>query len=123
MGDDSQANKSKTDDLNALRKEHSRLVAEQVSSRQKDEERGRELEMQLDQAKATITETESKVHVVSSPSWRASSRHTKSGQAETARLDATKSRDAAQAELDDLLMVFGDLEEKAARYKASTPRS
>lgn len=114
-----QANKSKTDDMNALREEHSRLLAEQVSGRQKAEERGRELEARLDQAKAAITETESKAEAVSAPSRRASSKRINPYQAETARLDATKSRDAAQSELDDLLMVFGDLEEKAARYKAS----
>lgn len=33
-------------------------------------------------------------------------------------MDATKTKDGAQLELDDLLMVFGDLEEKVARYKA-----
>ncbi|POR33297.1 Ribosomal protein arginine N-methyltransferase rmt3 [Tolypocladium paradoxum] len=114
-----QANKSNADDVKALQKEHSRLVAEQVSGRQKAEERGRELETRLDQAKAAITETECKAKAVSVPSRRASSKRINPCQAETARLDATKSRDAAQSELDDLLMVFGDLEEKAARYKAS----
>lgn len=32
-------------------------------------------------------------------------------------LDAQASKAAVQAELDDLLMVFGDLEEKVAKYK------
>lgn len=31
--------------------------------------------------------------------------------------DADKAKDAVQSELDDLLMVFGDLEEKLAKYK------
>lgn len=46
-------------------------------------------------------------------------------QVETMLLDESAAKKAAQAELDDLLMVFGDLEEKVARYKASfsAPRS
>ena len=31
--------------------------------------------------------------------------------------DKTKEKDATQTELDDLLMVFGDLEEKVEKYK------
>lgn len=33
--------------------------------------------------------------------------------------DAEEAKDAVQSELDDLLMVFGDLEEKLAQYKVS----
>lgn len=35
--------------------------------------------------------------------------------------DAGKARDAVQSELDDLLMVFGDLEEKLGKYKVGDP--
>jgi intracellular protein transport protein USO1 len=39
-------------------------------------------------------------------------------QARSAAAQAEEGRKATQAELDDLLMVFGDLEEKTAAYKA-----
>lgn len=35
--------------------------------------------------------------------------------------DADKAKDAVQSELDDLLMVFGDLEEKLGKYKVGYP--
>lgn len=35
--------------------------------------------------------------------------------------EAGKARDAVQSELDDLLMVFGDLEEKLGKYKVGDP--
>lgn len=38
-------------------------------------------------------------------------------QIEAERTEAVKAKDATQSELDDLLMVFGDLEEKVAKYK------
>lgn len=37
--------------------------------------------------------------------------------AKSAVKDAKEAKDAVQSELDDLLMVFGDLEEKLAQYK------
>lgn len=40
-------------------------------------------------------------------------------QVEAMLSDESAAKKAAQTELDDLLMVFGDLEEKVARYKAS----
>lgn len=36
---------------------------------------------------------------------------------ERALTEIDSSRDAVQSELDDLLMVFGDLEEKVSKYK------
>ncbi len=41
-------------------------------------------------------------------------------QAKLAASRAEEGRKAAQGELDDLLMVFGDLEEKVDKYKVST---
>ena len=40
-------------------------------------------------------------------------------QAETSLSEKEEQRAAAQAELDDMLMVFGDVEEKATKYKVS----
>jgi hypothetical protein len=34
-------------------------------------------------------------------------------------IESQKSKDAAQAELDDLLIVFGDLEDQVAKQKVS----
>jgi chromosome segregation ATPase len=42
----------------------------------------------------------------------------KADKAEEALVEKEKAREAVQSELDDLLMVFGDLEEKVERYKA-----
>lgn len=42
-------------------------------------------------------------------------------QAETEKGEATKARETTQSELDDLLMVFGDLEEKVAKHKVWQP--
>lgn len=39
--------------------------------------------------------------------------------AKTEKEEAIKAKDSTQSELDDLLMVFGDLEEKVAKYKVS----
>lgn len=38
-------------------------------------------------------------------------------QAESSLKEAKMSKDSTQSELDDLLIVFGDLEDKMAKYK------
>lgn len=38
-------------------------------------------------------------------------------QAKTQTTEANNAKDATQSELDDLLMVFGDLEDKVNKYK------
>jgi peptidoglycan hydrolase CwlO-like protein len=48
---------------------------------------------------------------------RAGTAHDKLTTAESAVNDKEKARQAAQSELDDLLMVFGDMEEKVSKYK------
>lgn len=41
----------------------------------------------------------------------------KAGKAELALVKKEKEKEGVQGELDDLLMVFGDLEDKVERYK------
>ena len=48
---------------------------------------------------------------------RASTAHGRIAKAEAALQEKETARHAAQSELDDLLMVFGDLEDKVAKYK------
>ena len=100
-------------------------MAEQMSKYERVEADCVELKLQLDEAKLSLVDFKDKLKTVRA---QLTSCHHKdkscsgadcNAQAETARLEATKSKEAAQSELDDLLMVFGDLEEKAAKYKVS----
>ncbi|KAM4059315.1 general vesicular transport factor [Hirsutella rhossiliensis] len=93
-------NKEKDDEIKTLREEQSRLLAEHASKRG-DDKRSQKLESQLDQARTTMAEMKQKVEIV-----------------ESKRLEAIKSQEAAQSELDDLLIVFGDLEDRLAKYEA-----
>lgn len=43
-------------------------------------------------------------------------------QAKTQTTEANNAKDATQSELDDLLMVFGDLEDKVNKYKVWAER-
>lgn len=95
--------------MSALRAEHKKaLSGKDKSSKQTDdkikkaENKVKELEQELEEAhKATDAET------------------AKAKKAGTESAEATKAKDSTQSELDDLLMVFGDLEEKVAKYKVS----
>ncbi|PHH71896.1 hypothetical protein CDD82_6280 [Ophiocordyceps australis] len=94
-------NKSKTDALTAMQLEKTNMLADEASRTRAAEELARKATAELEAATSTIKELENKIN-----------------EAESARAEATQAMEATQTELDDLLMVFGDLEEKAAKYKA-----
>lgn len=101
-----------------LRDEHGELLAEYASKRNGAEQRSQEMESRLDEARTTMTEMERKMEMVSASDAKRSQTDLLY-QMETKRQDAIKSRDAARSELDDLLIVFGDLEDKLAKYQVS----
>ncbi|KHN99274.1 Vesicle tethering protein p115-like protein [Metarhizium album ARSEF 1941] len=96
-----EANKSKASELQKLQEENSRLLTLEVEQKTQAETRNSYLEGQLRIARTRIEELQRKVERV-----------------EKTLLEESDSKRTTQAELDDLLMVFGDLEEKVARYKA-----
>ncbi|KJK86957.1 hypothetical protein H633G_09202 [Metarhizium anisopliae BRIP 53284] len=94
------ANKSKALELQKLQEKNSRLVALEVDQKTQAENRNSDLEGQLRKARTTIEELQRKVERV-----------------EKTLSEESDAKRTAQTELDDLLIVFGDLEEKVARYK------
>ncbi|KAJ6441696.1 Ribosomal protein arginine N-methyltransferase rmt3 [Purpureocillium lavendulum] len=96
------AKKARLDEVNALREANSKTLAEQTSQLKSSQTQCVELESQLEQSKSEKADIESKLQA-----------------AEELRSAAIESKDAVQAELDDLLMVFGDLEDKVGKYKVA----
>ncbi|KAM0249198.1 hypothetical protein ACHAQJ_009142 [Trichoderma viride] len=94
------ANKTKALELQALRAEHADVLTENNSQIKKANEKKEELEKQLKDATEEAENLRQEVTKTKS-----------------ALEDADKAKDAVQSELDDLLMVFGDLEEKLGKYK------
>ncbi|RFU76120.1 intracellular transport [Trichoderma arundinaceum] len=94
------ANKTKALELQALRAEHAEVLKEHDLQIKKANETKEELEKQLKETREEIEELRQEA--------------TKT---ELALADKDKAKDAVQSELDDLLMVFGDLEEKLEKYK------
>ncbi|KYK56043.1 Vesicle tethering p115-lik protein [Drechmeria coniospora] len=94
-------NKSKTDDMNALREENAKLLAEQVARGDEAAKLARQLESQIELAERKVAEMDGKLKA-----------------AQSSASDAIESKDTTQGELDDLLIVFADLEEKVERYSA-----
>ncbi|KAL3960488.1 hypothetical protein ACCO45_005605 [Purpureocillium lilacinum] len=95
------ANKGKADEVNALREASSKAEAELALQLKAAEAQCLELKSQLGQSKSEKVDLESRLQA-----------------AESLKSAANESKDAVQSELDDLLMVFGDLEEKVGKYKA-----
>ncbi|KAL7924948.1 p115 like vesicle tethering protein [Trichoderma austrokoningii] len=122
------ANKTKTTELQALRAEHAEALAEQESQLnkaiEKNEELGKQLktvnekhsglEKQLKTANEKNEELEKQLEDATSEAEKLRQEVTET---KSALKDAEEAKDAVQSELDDLLMVFGDLEEKLAKYK------
>ncbi|KAL9477032.1 hypothetical protein ACSS6W_006873 [Trichoderma asperelloides] len=106
--DFTKANKSKTVELQALRTEHADALAEHESQLKKANEKNEELGKQLKTANEKNDELEKHLEDATSEAEKLR-QETKS-----VLKDADKAKDAVQSELDDLLMVFGDLEEKLA---------
>ncbi|KAI5862272.1 p115 like vesicle tethering protein [Durotheca rogersii] len=87
------ANKAKTEELQAARKESTAKLSEEESKTKAAEKRRLDVEKQLSQRDKELKECQSQVR------------------------EKEEQRSATQGELDDLLMVFGDLEEKVEKYK------
>ncbi|KAI8264079.1 Intracellular protein transport protein USO1 [Colletotrichum sp. SAR11_239] len=88
------AKKTKTQEMQAFRDDSTRKLQEQEDLIKKAESRGKQLESELRETRE------------------------KAIQREAAARKAEEDKQATQNELDDLLMVFGDLEDKVAKYKA-----
>ena len=88
-----QANKDHVQDLQTAHDEYTAKQTEQAARLQRAEEKAKE--------------AESRAKVVTDRAMKM----------EEALAEKVKERNAVQSELDDLLMVFGDLEEKSEKYK------
>ncbi|KAI8299809.1 Intracellular protein transport protein USO1 [Colletotrichum sp. SAR11_59] len=88
------AKKTKTQEMQVLRDDSTRKLQEQEGLIKKAESRGKQLESELRETREKAIQREAAVR------------------------KAEEDKQATQNELDDLLMVFGDLEDKVAKYKA-----
>ncbi|KAI8160542.1 Intracellular protein transport protein USO1 [Colletotrichum sp. SAR 10_70] len=88
------AKKTKTQEMQAFRDDSTRKLQEQEDLIKKAESRGKQLESELRETREKAIQREAAVR------------------------KAEEDKQATQNELDDLLMVFGDLEDKVAKYKA-----
>jgi chromosome segregation ATPase len=88
-----QANKNHVQDLQTAHDEYTANFNEQAARLKLAEEKAKEFEARIDVLSA------------------------RAAKAEKSLAEKTAERHAAQNELDDLLMVFGDLEDKAEKYK------
>ena len=88
-----QANKNHVQDLQTAHDEYSTNLMEQAARLQRADEKAKEFETRND-----------------------ASNH-RANKAAAALVEMEIGRQAVQSELDDLLMVFGDLEDKASKYK------
>ncbi|KAL0940807.1 intracellular protein transport protein [Colletotrichum truncatum] len=87
-----QAKKTKAQEIQTIQDQMDKKLQEQASSTEKAESRVRQLEHDLQKTQEKVAQIIAK--------------------------KAEQDRTTTQNELDDLLMVFGDLEEKVAKYKA-----
>jgi intracellular protein transport protein USO1 len=115
------ANKSKAQELAATRDSLNAKVADQVAATIEAEERAQLAEKKIEEVKGRLAEVE-KLLEAAEEARRAAEAKTTTVEGTLKKSEAlVKTREeekaATQSELDDLLMVFGDLEEKAGRYK------
>ncbi|GAB0137200.1 hypothetical protein EsDP_00005476 [Epichloe bromicola] len=94
------AGKNRTLEIQSLQEQNDKLLAVEAGKRKEVEARAQSLEEQLRQMTAKADEL-----------------HAKAKTAEAKLSNELAAKKTVQAELDDLLIVFGDLEEKVARYK------
>ncbi|CAH0020048.1 unnamed protein product [Clonostachys rhizophaga] len=95
------ANKSKTHEMQALRDESAAKIKEHTTRSVEAEKKYQGLEQELKKTQTVVEKLESQLK-----------------EAKTQTTEANNAKDATQSELDDLLMVFGDLEDKVNKYKA-----
>ncbi|PHH75093.1 hypothetical protein CDD83_4456 [Cordyceps sp. RAO-2017] len=86
--------------LQTLREGNDKLLVHYVSEAEQAEEKSEALQSQLDAAKTTIEELKKKLEI-----------------AESEKHNLVESKAALQAELDDILILFSDLEEKVHKYE------
>ncbi|CCD52389.1 hypothetical protein BofuT4_P079040.1 [Botrytis cinerea T4] len=102
----------------AKAKEKIKEMEEQASAAQtkvaKAEEKIKEMEKQAITAQTKVAKAEEKIKEMEK---QANTAQTKAAKAEADLQDKETARQTAQSELDDLLMVFGDMEEKVTKYK------
>ncbi len=93
MTDFSKANKNHIKDLQTAHDEYTANQSQQAARLQRAEEKSKEFES------------------------RSTAANEKAEKAEASMAKTEQEKQAVQSELDDLLMVFGDLEEKVEKYK------
>lgn len=130
-----QANNDHVQDLQTAHDKYAAKEAEQEARLQRAEEKIKEMEQQVSTAHNKVAKAEEKVKEMEEQASTAQNKANIAGekvkemeeQASTTRDKVAKveadlqeketARQAAQSELDDLLMVFGDMEEKMTKYK------
>ncbi|KAK6602024.1 hypothetical protein H4I95_07126 [Botrytis cinerea] len=102
----------------AKAKDKIKEMEEQASTAQEEvakaKEKIKEMEEQASAAQTKVTKAEEKIKEMEK---QANTAQTKAAKAEADMQDKETARQTAQSELDDLLMVFGDMEEKVTKYK------
>lgn len=115
----SQAKKTKVQEIQAVRDELEKKAEEQQSLAMKAEARVKQLENELRETQERGVQVRmTDVDMISNESLL-----TRVSQGDKATKKAEEEKKATQNELDDLLMVFGDLEEKVAKYKVCQSRN
>ncbi|KAI6780303.1 Intracellular protein transport protein-like protein [Emericellopsis cladophorae] len=109
------ANKTKSQELQALKDEHTKALANPNKQVKEAEAEAKKLNKKIKDLETKMKDLECELEEAHKASDTAG---TKARKAESEKSEAIKAKDSTQSELDDLLMVFGDLEEKVAKYKA-----
>ncbi|KAJ3462743.1 hypothetical protein MRS44_007529 [Fusarium solani] len=124
------AQKAKTQEFKELQARNAASLTEQKdkyeselrSQRESNEAALKKLGEERDAALKEAREATAKYHTLekqlSEGGGKAKDLQAKIKKAESELSESKKARETTQSELDDLLMVFGDLEEKVAKYKA-----
>lgn len=102
-------------EVDTLRQEAEKLREEEEESRTEAEKRQKDVEKlqaEADKLRQEAAKVRNKSNLLAKHDV-ADARP----QSKQALADAEKAKDSVQSELDDLLMVFGDLEEKLSKYK------
>ncbi|KAK8904199.1 hypothetical protein QC760_10831 [Botrytis cinerea] len=131
----SKANENHVQDLQIARDEHAANKAQQDASLQRAEDKIKEMEEQASTAQEEVAKAKEKIkemeeqaitaqtkvakaeEKIKEMEKQANTAQTKAARAEADLQDKETARQTAQSELDDLLMVFGDMEEKVTKYK------
>ncbi|KAL2214341.1 hypothetical protein CC79DRAFT_140781 [Sarocladium strictum] len=108
------ANKAKSQELQALKDEH-------VTALAKEKKRADDAEKKINSNETKLKEAEKKAKEHTTELENARQKvdeiQAKSADATSALAEAKNAKEATQSELDDLLLVFGELEDKVAKYR------